>query len=71
MAIAVKIVNQSTNTLPTYTTEGAAGMDIRAFLIEPVTLQSLQRALIPTGLFIELPNGQAAARSYLRFVTIR
>ena len=60
MAIAVKIVNQSTNTLPTYTTEGAAGMDIRAFLIEPVTLQSLQRALIPTGLFIELPNGYEA-----------
>ena len=60
MAIAVKIVNQSTNTLPTYTTEGAAGMDIRAFLIEPVTLQSLQRVLIPTGLFIELPNGYEA-----------
>ena len=57
MAIAVKIINQSTNPLPGYTTEGAAGMDIRAFLSEPVTLQSLQRTLIPTGLFIELPRG--------------
>ena len=60
MAIAVKIINQSTNPLPTYTTEGAAGMDIRAFLEESVTLQSLQRALIPTGLFIELPRGYEA-----------
>ena len=60
MAIAVKIINQSTNPLPQYTTEGAAGMDIRAFLAEPVTLQSLQRTLIPTGLFIELPKGYEA-----------
>ena len=60
MAIAVKIINQSTNPLPRYTTEGAAGMDIRAFLTEPVTLQSLQRTLIPTGLFIELPRGYEA-----------
>jgi dUTP pyrophosphatase len=60
MAIAVKIINQSTNPLPTYTTEGSAGMDIRAYLTEPVTLQSLQRTLIPTGLFIELPTGYEA-----------
>ena len=60
MAIAVKIINQSTNPLPTYTTEGSAGMDIRAFIPEPVTLQSLQRTLIPTGLFIELPRGYEA-----------
>ena len=60
MAIAVKIINQSTNPLPAYTTDGASGMDIRAFLTEPVTLQSLQRALIPTGLFIELPQGYEA-----------
>ena len=60
MAIVVKIINQSTNPLPTYITEGAAGMDIRAFLTEPVTLQSLQRTLIPTGLFIELPRGYEA-----------
>jgi dUTP pyrophosphatase len=57
MAIAVKIINQSTNPLPSYTTEGAAGLDLRAFLTEPIQLHSLQRALIPTGLFIELPQG--------------
>lgn len=57
MAIAVKIINESTHPLPAYTTEGSAGMDIRAFLSEPIQLQSLQRALIPTGLFIELPHG--------------
>ncbi len=60
MAIEVKIINQSTNSLPAYTTEGSAGMDIRAFLNEPVTLQSLQRILVPTGLFIELPQGYEA-----------
>ncbi len=60
MAIEVQIINQSTNPLPLYTTEGAAGMDIRAFLDEPVTLQTLQRILIPTGLFIELPLGYEA-----------
>ena len=57
MAITVKIINQSTNPLPSYTTEGAAGLDLRAFLTEPIQLHSLQRALIPTGLFIELPQG--------------
>lgn len=60
MAIEVKIINESTNALPAYTTEGSAGMDIRAFLSEPVFLASLQRALIPTGLFIELPKGYEA-----------
>src|SRR5829696_2485446 len=70
MAIAVKIINQSTNPLPAYTTDGASGMDIRAFLTESVTLQSLQRTLIPTGLFIELPHGyeaQIRPRSGLAF----
>ena len=60
MALEVKIINESTNPLPAYITEGAAGMDVRAFLTEPVTLHSLQRALIPTGLFIELPQGYEA-----------
>ena len=60
MAIVVKIINESTNPLPGYVTEGAAGMDVRAFLQEPVTLLLLQRALIPTGLFIELPLGYEA-----------
>lgn len=53
----VKIINQSTNPLPAYATEGSSGMDIRAYINETVTLQPLERALIPTGLFIELPQG--------------
>jgi len=60
MPIDVKIINESSNPLPAYTTEGAAGMDIRAFLPEPLQLSSLERALIPTGLFIELPFGYEA-----------
>lgn len=55
--VAVKIINTSTNSLPAYETEGSAGMDIRAFLQEPVMLQPLERSLILTGLFIELPVG--------------
>jgi dUTP pyrophosphatase len=52
----LKIVNKSTNPLPKYETQSSAGMDLRAFLIEPVTLQPLERTLIPTGLFVELPE---------------
>lgn len=55
--ILVQIVNKSTNPLPAYATAGAAGMDIRANLEQSVTLQSLERFLVPTGLFIELPQG--------------
>jgi dUTP pyrophosphatase len=58
--IEVKIVNTSNNPLPTYATEGAAGMDIRAFISEVIELKSLERKLIPTGLFIELPEGYEA-----------
>ena len=54
------IVNQSNNPLPFYSTEHSAGMDLRAFLPESLTLQPLERALIPTGLFIELPEGYEA-----------
>jgi len=53
--VKVRIINQSSNPLPEYITEGAAGMDLRASLEEPVTLQPMERLLIPTGLFIELP----------------
>jgi dUTP pyrophosphatase len=53
----VKIVNTSNNSLPAYSTEMSAGMDIRANLSEPVILNPLERKLIPTGLFIELPKG--------------
>ncbi|MFL5730516.1 MAG: dUTP diphosphatase [Cytophagaceae bacterium] len=66
----VKVVNHSKHPLPSYQTEFSAGMDLRAELSEPVTLKPLQRALIPTGLFIELPQGleaQIRPRSGLAF----
>jgi dUTP pyrophosphatase len=56
-AVTIKIINNSSNTLPQYETIGSSGMDLRANLEEPVKLQPMQRALIPTGLFIELPLG--------------
>jgi dUTP pyrophosphatase len=55
--VKVKIINQSANPLPEYATKGSAGMDIRANLPAPLTLKPLERSLIPTGLFIELPDG--------------
>ena len=58
--VDVLIINRSSNPLPAYETEGSSGMDIRAFLSEPVTLQPLQRALVPTGLFLELPANYEA-----------
>ena len=58
--IAINIINNSNNDLPHYATTGAAGMDIRANLQQSVILQSLERALVPTGLFIELPDGYEA-----------
>ena len=56
-SLRVNIVNTSSNPLPAYATAGSSGMDIRANLTEPVTLQPLERKLVPTGLFIELPEG--------------
>jgi dUTP pyrophosphatase len=56
-SVQIKIVNTSSNPLPQYATSGSSGMDIRAALDIPMTLQPLQRTLIPTGLFIEIPNG--------------
>lgn len=55
--IKVKIVNRSGQELPAYETPSSAGMDVRAALTEPVTLRPLERALIPTGLRIQLPQG--------------
>lgn len=55
--VDVKIINKSANALPHYATDGAAGMDIKAQLDEPLHLAPMQRALVPTGLFIELPQG--------------
>nr|WP_319572502.1 dUTP diphosphatase [uncultured Draconibacterium sp.] len=56
----VKIVNKSKNELPAYSTAFSAGMDLRANLDESVVLKPLERKLIPTGLFIELPQGYEA-----------
>ncbi len=53
----VKIINRSSNELPKYATEGASGLDIKANLDAPVSLQPLERTLIPTGLFMEIPQG--------------
>ncbi len=56
----VKIINRTENALPAYETAGSAGMDLRASLNEPVQLKPLERNLIPTGLYIELPVGYEA-----------
>jgi dUTP pyrophosphatase len=58
--VKVKIVNRSSNPLPAYGTDGAAGMDIRANLESPLVLKPLERFLVPTGLYIELPEGYEA-----------
>jgi dUTP pyrophosphatase len=56
----VKVINQSKHPLPEYETIHSAGLDLRANIDEPLTLNTLERALIPTGLFIELPEGYEA-----------
>lgn len=56
----IKIINRSTNAIPAYATELSAGVDLRASLEAPVTLNPMQRKLVPTGLFIELPAGYEA-----------
>jgi len=56
----IKIVNKSRHSLPSYETPASAGMDLRANLEEPVTLKPLERALIPTGLYVEIPVGYEA-----------
>lgn len=56
----LRIINKSNNPLPRYESAQAAGMDIRCNLSEPVALQPMERRLIPTGLFIELPAGYEA-----------
>lgn len=59
-SIQVKIINRSENPLPTYATADAAGMDLRANLEAPITMQPLERTLVPTGLYMELPSGYEA-----------
>lgn len=56
----ISIINRSTNQLPEYATTGSSGMDVRANLEQEIVLQPLERALIPTGLFLEIPNGYEA-----------
>jgi dUTP pyrophosphatase len=56
----VKIINQSSFPLPQYETTGSAGLDLRANMAGPISLDSLERTLVPTGLFIELPHGYEA-----------
>lgn len=58
--MTIKIINKSQNPLPKYESVQAAGMDIRTSITEPVTLRPLERKLLPTGLFIELPAGYEA-----------
>src|ERR1700749_1179596 len=66
----IRIINKSKNSLPAYETLHAAGMDLRADLEETVTLKPMERKLVPTGLYIELPEGfeaQIRPRSGLAF----
>ncbi|MBO3269940.1 dUTP diphosphatase [Hymenobacter defluvii] len=66
----IPVINRSHHSLPAYQTAHAAGLDVRANLTEPVTLRPLQRALIPTGLFVALPVGyemQVRPRSGLAY----
>jgi len=58
--INIRIINHSSNPLPTYATEGSSGMDIRASLDMVIELQPMERCLVPTGLFLEIPSGYEA-----------
>lgn len=58
--MTIKIINKSKNPMPRYESEQAAGMDIRCNIAEPVVLQPLERKLLPTGLYMELPVGYEA-----------
>lgn len=58
--MTIRFINKSNNPLPRYESREAAGMDIHCYLTEPVTLQPLERKLLPTGLFMELPAGYEA-----------
>jgi dUTP pyrophosphatase len=57
MEVAIQIINQSPHELPGYQTHGSSGMDLRAWLPEPVTLAPMVRKLIPTGIYVALPDG--------------
>ena len=58
--ISVKLINRSENPVPEFATEGSAGVDLRAAIDQPIILRPLERAMVPTGIFIELPFGTEA-----------
>jgi dUTP pyrophosphatase len=60
MAVEIRIINQSPFPLPQYATSGSSGMDLRANIEGPLTFKPLERILVPTGLFIELPENYEA-----------
>ena len=67
-AVKIKIINKSDNPLPEYAISGSSGMDLRAFLKEDLIIKPLERVVIPTGLYVEIPDGyeiQIRARSGL------
>ena len=67
-AVKIKIINKSDNPLPEYATSGSSGMDLRAFLKKDLIIKPLERVVIPTGLYVEIPDGyeiQIRARSGL------
>jgi len=55
--VEIKIINTSDNPIPEYATQGSAGLDLRAWVSQPVVLQPMERKMIPTGLFLEIPDG--------------
>jgi len=60
MPVNIKVINRSSNPLPGYATKHSSGMDIRASLDAPLVIHSHERILVPTGLFIEIPDGYEA-----------
>jgi dUTP pyrophosphatase len=58
--VKIRIINKSKHPLPQYATNASAGVDLRAHIDSPIVLRSLERAIVPTGLFIELPVGHEA-----------
>lgn len=60
MLLKVRVINNSNNPLPAYATEGASGMDLRANISEPLKIAPLERLMVPTGIFLEIPKGYEA-----------
>jgi dUTP pyrophosphatase len=68
--VEIKIINTSENKIPEYATPGSSGLDLRAWLKIPLVLQPMERAMVPTGIFLEIPSGyeaQVRPRSGLAF----